>query len=126
MSEDKPVTNALIGALVIVFTTPIVPFAPILGGGVAGYLEGGNRSDGLLVGALAGLIAVVPLVFIILLLGNLFVLLVAGTGSTMPFLAGGLGAIAIVLVVLTLLLYVVVLSALGGWAGSYLKTETDL
>ncbi len=34
----------------------IVPLAPLLGGGIAGYLEGGERDDGVRVGLLSGVV----------------------------------------------------------------------
>lgn len=123
MAEGDTLPNALIGALVTIFTTPIVPFAPVLGGAVAGYLQGDDTGDGVTVGALAGLIALVPLLVILFLLGNLFLVVLAVTGEGMVGLLGGIGLVAVVFVLVSLLIWVVTLSALGGWAGSYLKAE---
>lgn len=45
--ERSPNTffNALIGAIVSV-VLGFIPFSPVLGGGIAGYLEGGDSRDG--------------------------------------------------------------------------------
>jgi hypothetical protein len=40
-------TNALVGAAVTVLSATAVPLAPLLGGGVAGYLQAGEAGDGL-------------------------------------------------------------------------------
>ena len=87
-------TNALVGAAVTVLLTTAVPLAPLLGGGVAGYLQAGEAGDGLRVGALAGGVAVPVLLALVALsvfpiyralgsmtgLGGLAVLVAAGTG----------------------------------------------
>lgn len=125
MNSDNTVVNALVGAVATIFITPFLPFAPVFGGAIAGYLEGGNSGDGLRVGVISGLIAVIPLFIFLLLLGNLFVLFLAAAGVSTPELAG-LGITVLVLVFLSVLVYVVALSAFGGWAGAYLQRETDL
>jgi hypothetical protein len=55
-ASDGRLTNALIGAVVTV-VLPFVPFSPLLGGAVAGYLQ---ERDGFRVGAPSGAIAAVP------------------------------------------------------------------
>ena len=125
MNSDNTVVNALVGAVATIFITPFLPFAPVFGGAIAGYLEGGSSGDGLRVGGISGLIAVIPLFIFLLLLGNLFVLFLAAAGVSTPELAG-LGITVLVLVFLSVLVYVVALSAFGGWAGAYLQRETDL
>jgi len=88
------VTNALVGAAVTVLSATVVPLAPLLGGGVAGYLQAGEAGDGLRIGALAGVVAVPVLLALVALLvlpiyrtlggttglGGLAVLVAAGTG----------------------------------------------
>lgn len=120
MGRGDTLANALVGAIVTIFVTPFLPFAPIFGGGVAGYLEGTNGARGVRVGALAGLIALVPLLLFLALIGNLFVFVFAPAGITSPGLTG-LGLTVLLLVFLAALVYVVVLSTLGGWAGAYLR-----
>lgn len=126
MAEGDTLANALIGALVTVLATPVLPGAPLLGGLVSGYLQGGNREDGLIVGTYAGLIALLPLFVLVFLLGNLLFFLVAVTGSGIISMLGGLGLVVVFVLFVGGLLYIVLLSALGGWLGNYLKTEMDL
>lgn len=113
-SEQAPNTwlNALLGAAVTVFLS-FIPFSPVLGGGVAGYLEGGDTTSGGKVGALSGLFAAIPLALIVVAFAG-FVLI------------GGSGRAIVVLAFLALVLvgfYTVVLSALGGVLGVYVKEE---
>ena len=125
MNSDSTAINALVGAVATIFITPFLPFAPAFGGAVAGYLEGGNGGDGLRVGAISGLIAIVPLFVFLILLGNLFLLFLAAAGVSTPELTG-LGITVLVLLFLSVLVYVVALSAIGGWVGAYLQRETDV
>lgn len=108
--------NALIGGLVTAITAFFVPLSPVLGGGIAGYLEGGETGDGLRVGALSGLFSLLPLFFI---------------GLVALFFVGVLipprGAIGIAflgfLVVIVGVFYTVGLGAIGGAIGIYVKNE---
>ena len=99
--------KALVGAAVTVLSATVVPLAPLLGGGVAGYLRAGEAGDGLLVGALAGGVAVPALLALVVLL----VLPVYRTlgGTT------GLGGVAVLVAAGTG--YVVGLSTVGGHVG---------
>lgn len=110
--------NALIGAAATVFLS-FVPFSPVLGGAVAGYLQEG---DGVRVGAISGVFAAIPLA----LIGLVFFLVAVGVAVGGP---GG-GTVWVVLVILIMLAflaaYTVGLSALGGVLGVYLKRETDI
>ena len=115
-SDDASSTSVavLVGAAITVVTTTAVPLSPVLGGGVAGYLDAGPRQSGLRVGALVGAVAapVLLLVGILLLrpmyraLGvmrpvpGLVVVAVAGIGDVLAF------------------------STVGGYLGSYVATET--
>ena len=123
MAEGDTLVNALIGA-VVGLVLSFLPLSPMLGGAIAGYLEGGDRDDGVRVGAIAGVIAFLPLVgFGVLLFGFGAFFLVGGFPSR-------LGVVALVFLVLfglvLLGLYTVGLSALGGWLGNYVLTDTDL
>ncbi len=117
-AEQTPNTwlNAIIGGVITAATTMFVPFSPVLGGGVAGYLEGPDTNAGIKVGVFAGFIAVLPLVLI--LLGALFFI---------PVIGGPRSALGIIVLLLFALLflgaYVVGFSALGGILGAYLKRE---
>ncbi|SDQ09537.1 DUF5518 domain-containing protein [Halopelagius longus] len=113
--------SALLGALVSIVAS-FVPFSPVLGGGVAGYLHYGTREEGAKVGAVSGALAAVPLVAVLtLVLGAL------------GFLTVVENAVAGALVFFTLLLFVVGatlllsagLSALGGYLGVYVREEMD-
>lgn len=105
--------NGLIGGVVGVVLF-FVPFSTILGGAVAGYLEGTETDDGAKAGLIAGLVMFVPAV----LVGGLFL---GAVGVALPpfvepwVLFGG--------VLFAGLLYVVALGVLGGMVGSYLKGD---
>lgn len=63
--SDNTLVNAVIGGVVTILTS-FIPLSPLVGGGVAAYLEGGSRGDAARVGALSGLVASVPLIFLVL------------------------------------------------------------
>lgn len=108
--------NAVIGGVTTAVTTAFLgPLSPVVGGGVAGYLEGGENSQGMKVGAFAGLVALVPLLLFLPLL--LFVVPVMGH-------RGGVAFVFMLLFALSLMgAFVVGFSALGGVLGAYLKRE---
>lgn len=105
--------NALIGGVAGIVLS-FVPGSTLLGGAVAGYLEGGEPADGLSVGALAGLVMLVPFV-LIGLFGWLFFVGAGGPGA-------GIGAMFFVFLVFGAL-YTVGLSVLGAVIGIYVKNE---
>ncbi|SDE76888.1 DUF5518 domain-containing protein [Halorientalis regularis] len=106
-------TNAVIGAVVTVVSS-FVPFSPVLGGAVAGYLGRGDGSNGVRVGAYSGLVTSIPATV-------LFAFLIGGAAVVGAEIGVGLGAVAIALVLVFALvvtvLTVVGLSALGGYLG---------
>ena len=106
--------NAVLGAVVTAIATPIVPFAPVVGGAISGYLDAGSTESGAKIGAVSGAIALVPLLVVIPLL--LFVLFLD------PVFAVGVFFILIVVAVF-LAAYTVGLGALGGVLGVYIKRE---
>ncbi len=106
--------NALIGAVVTVVTTFFIPLSPLLGGAIAGYLEGESAESGLRVGALSGVMALVPLLVVVPLGLALFIF--------EPIAAVSLLVIAAI-VVGFLGVYTVGFSALGGLLGVYLYEE---
>ncbi|ELZ03167.1 hypothetical protein C482_04074 [Natrialba chahannaoensis JCM 10990] len=120
MSRGRTAINALIGAVVAVVLS-FIPFSTIIGGAVAGFLEGPETRDGVLAGALAGAIMFVPVVGI-----ALFFLGFMGFGfgvAAVPF-EGFVVVLAFFgLLSTVVLLYTVGLSLLGGVLGSYLARE---
>lgn len=105
--------NALIGAVVTVVTA-FVPFSPVLGGGVAGYLQEDRDRDGLRVGALSGLFAAVPLLLVV---GLVLLVMVFGMAVTGEVAAPLFVVVVLLAVALFVVAYTVVLSALGGLIG---------
>ena len=112
---DNTYLNALIGAIATVLLS-FTGISPVLGGAVAGYLEGGETSDGLRVGAISGAIASLPALGILLV--ALFLIPVAPDPGAV--IGGGLIALVIVALVFA---YVMTLSAVGGAIGAYAKRE---
>lgn len=112
--------NALIGGGVGIVLT-FIPASTFVGGAVAGYLEGGDAADGFRVGALAGLVMLVPMV-LFWLFGMTMVLGVGMPG--MPGMPGMMGG-AVFIVLLFGLLYTLGLSVLGAIVGVVLADEFD-
>jgi hypothetical protein len=126
MAEGDTAINALIGAVVGIVLS-FVPFSTVLGGAVAGYLEGGDRADGLRVGAFAGVVMLVPIFLFAMFFGGLF--FAAGGMMLPPNAMGASGAFAMVALFFGLviaLVYTVGLAALGGFLGNYVKQDTDI
>lgn len=106
--------HALLGAVVTVVVS-FIPLSPILGGGVASYLHDAGSDRGIRIGAVAGIIATVPLVAIYVLL---FSVMSIGSLTTGEF-AGPVFVIVLVGVIfLVAALITVGLSALGGYLGA--------
>lgn len=113
--------HALIGAVVTVVFS-FIPFSPVLGGGIAAYLNDADTDAGLRVGALSGLIAAIPLLLFGLLAVAIFGIFTVGGPGPGPGggMAIGLGGLFVVLVVgVIAIAYTVGLSALGGYLGAY-------
>lgn len=112
MSSEAPKLwlNALIGAVItIAFSFTII--SPVLGGLVTGYL---NRSDGVRAGALAGAIAAIPLLVILLISLGVFMIV------AVPVV---LGIFFVFFAAILIPAYIIALSALGGYLGVYLHDE---
>lgn len=125
MGEGDTWTNALVGAAIGVVAGPVIPFATVLGGAVAGYLQGGTREEGIKIGALAGLIALLPFLLLVFFLSNLFLgVFVGGFGVPREF--AGLGVVFVLFALLFSAVYTVVFSAAGGWLGNYVKYDTNI
>ncbi|SFR51670.1 DUF5518 domain-containing protein [Halogeometricum limi] len=109
--------SALLGAVVSVVTS-FVPLSPVLGGGVAGYLYGRSRTEGLRVGAASGVLAAIPVVVVVALLFgglSLFTIVEDAAGAAALFVGLFLVATGVVVVL------VAGLSALGGYLGAYVR-----
>ncbi|OVE85721.1 DUF5518 domain-containing protein [Natronolimnobius baerhuensis] len=108
--HTKTLMNAAAGGGAgIVFS--FIPGSPLLGGAIAGYLEGGETTDGLWVGLFAGLIMLIPVTFFGMV--------------AFTFFAGGPGVLGTFLLVMFLIgmLYALGLSIFGAVIGVYLKNE---
>lgn len=118
-AERAPNTllNGLIGGVVAVVLS-FLPFSTVLGGAVAGYLEGGDSGDGAKVGAIAGLVSFVPIALFVSIVA-FFVPITGGPGpSPGAQLTIWLGLLAVLLLTA---IYAVGFSILGGVIGVYLK-----
>ncbi|MFC6731430.1 MULTISPECIES: DUF5518 domain-containing protein [unclassified Haladaptatus] len=116
MAEQNIWVNALIGAVIGVVLSWI-PLSPVLGGGVAGYLQ---KDEGLKVGALAGAIAAIPFILIVFFI---FGFLSIGAFSVGETGGGLLFGFLFWIIVLFGVAYSIVLSAIGGWIGVYIANE---
>ena len=121
MANRNTWINAAIGA-VITIGLSFTGFSPLLGGGVAGYLQKETPKCGAKVGAASGAIATLPVV-LVMCLG---LLLYAGIPAASPGAPGGLELAIIFLFMLPMIaLWFVGLSAAGGYLGGYLWTESQ-
>jgi len=121
MGEGDTVLNAIIGAAVSVVLS-FTGFSPLLGGGVAGYLQGGDYEEGVKVGLLSGVISSIPFL--------LFFSLVASFLFAGSLFAGGFGAAGGILFFILIglvfsLVWTVGLGGLGGYLGVYIAKETE-
>jgi len=119
LTERAPNTllNGLIGGVVAVVLS-FLPFSTVLGGAVAGYLEGGDSGHGVKVGTIAGLVSFVPIALFVSIVA-FFVPVVGGPGpGPGPQLTIWLGLLAVLLLTA---IYAVGFSILGGVIGVYLK-----
>lgn len=111
--EHAPNTwlNGLVGGAAIVLLV-FLPFSTVLGGAIAGYLEGGTLADGALVGTIAGMAALLPVLAFAWLLA-----VVLGLFAPM----GVALAAAVAVVAFLGLAYVVGLAVVGGILGVYVR-----
>lgn len=120
MGSGETWINAIVGA-VITLGLSFTGFSPLLGGGVAGYLQAEPPASGAKVGAVSGAIAAIPLLLLVILGFGLFAAVPAGAGG----FHGGIEVALIFGVMLPMmLLWFVGLSAAGGYLGAYIHTES--
>lgn len=120
MVSSRTIINAIIGAIVGVVLS-FLPFSTVIGGVVAGFLEGPNKRDGMIVGALAGAITFVPIAgMAALMIGVLGFEMSVAAAPTEGF---AVAVFVILLLTLFLLVYTVGLSLLGGYLGAVLARE---
>ncbi|WP_137288270.1 DUF5518 domain-containing protein [Natronorubrum halophilum] len=110
--DSNTVFNALLGGLAGIVLS-FLPGSTLLGGAIAGYLEGGDPADGLRVGALAGVVMLVPFV----VFGFLASMFFLGVGSSVSMFG------VVLLAVLVVAVYAVGLSILGAVFGIYVRNE---
>lgn len=106
--------NAVVGAIATLVLS-FLPLSPVLGGGIAGYLQRGPQQEGAKVGGLAGLLAAIPLFLSLLFVVPLFVIA--------PFGVPNIPMNALWFVVVLLLIvgvYTVGFGIVGGIVGTYL------
>jgi len=107
-------STAILGALVTVGAA-FVPFSPVLGGGVAGYLRSSTTTSAVRTGALAGVLATVPV--LVVYAAITWSLLGTATGLT------GLVALVFGLTLVVLVAYMTALSALGAYVGDRIVAD---
>jgi len=119
MGEGDTLLNAVIGAVASVVLS-FLPFGIVLGGAIAGYLQGAakNYREGATVGALAGLLALLPVLGLLFLFSSVFPVF-AGFD---PRLVGPVILVAVFAVVVSAV-YFVGGGALGGVIGAHLVDE---
>ncbi|WP_049924206.1 DUF5518 domain-containing protein [Halopiger djelfimassiliensis] len=120
MVSGRTVIHAIVGAVVGIVLS-FIPFSTVIGGAVAGFLEGPNGRNGAIVGALAGAVTFVPFAAM-----ALFMLGIVGFGmgvTAVPIEGFAFVLLVTALLSMTVLLYTVGLSLVGGYLGAYLARE---
>ncbi|ARS89699.1 DUF5518 domain-containing protein [Natrarchaeobaculum aegyptiacum] len=120
MSTHGTLVHAIVGAIVGILLS-FIPFSTVIGGAVAGFLEGPNHRDGALAGALAGAITFLPAAGIALL-----ALAFVGFGTAfaaIPIEGAAVLFVGVVLAFATILIYTVGLALVGGFLGAALARE---
>lgn len=112
-STGSYLSAAVLGAVVTALVS-FIPFSPVVGGGVAGYLEGLRTERTLGPGALSGVLAAAPLLAVLLFVTVGLYLGLAGVG------AGGLGVVTVAAIVVSMVFVAAFgagLGAVGGFIG---------
>jgi hypothetical protein len=121
MSKTDTARNAVIGAVVTVVLA-FTAVSPVIGGAVAGYLQQEPPKRGARVGAISGVIASIPYLLVLALAVAVFF----GTSTTGGFGVPGAIELAIILLLIVPLgvLWNAGLSAVGGYVGAYIRTNS--
>lgn len=120
MGDGDTLLNAVIGAVVTVVLS-FTGFSPLLGGGVAGYLQRGDRAEGARVGAISGAIASIPFVLLLVFVFGFFGLFLAGGGPA----EAGFGIVIVLVFFVFALAWNVGLGAVGGYLAVYVLAEFE-
>ena len=120
MGQGDTLLNAAIGAVVTVVLS-FTGISPVLGGGVAGYLQRESRRAGAKVGAISGLLAFLPFVLLVVLFFGVVALgPMMGGGAGLP---GGMELLVVLLLVPLLVAWTAGLGAVGGYLGTVLRED---
>lgn len=129
MSGKRSVVHGFVGGGLAFLVGGIVPFSPIVGGAVAGYLEGGFRIAAVKVGALAGTVASIPVALIVFDGGERFAMLGYGESVTLSGFDGGFAGFTDAdqllffgVVALSVFAFVVGFSVLGSLFGNAIRS----
>jgi hypothetical protein len=126
MAEGDTLTNAVVGALVSAVVGWFLPLGPLFGGIAAGYMQGGDRSEGAKVGAISGALGLIPALLVGALVVTVVGALFLGVGVGEFLAASFVTGFFVVVFVLGLAVYFVGLGAIGGYVGNYVRYDTDL
>ena len=118
-SPDSLRSNAVLGAVTTTVLS-FLPFSPVVGGGLAGYLEHSRSGRSVSVGALSGLLAMVPALSIIVFVT---VGMFSGLSGIQETGLGIVAAAVLFLVSLFVATYGAGLGALGGFIGGRFAEE---
>ena len=116
--RERLFSNAVIGAVATAILS-FVPASPVLGGGIAGYLQRQEAPGVTKAGALSGLLSAVPAIVLTLFVTIGLVLGIADAGLGLGVAAG----LMMVIVTIGLLVYFVGLAALGGYLADRLADD---
>ena len=106
--------HALLGAVVTVVTS-FIPFSPLIGGAVAGYLHNEGAGRGTRVGLISGIFASLPLAAVFFFM---FTIMSFGSLTTGEFAGPMFVIIMIGFILLVAAVYILGLSAVGGYLGA--------
>lgn len=127
MGHGDTLLNAAIGTAVTIVLS-FTGFSPLVGGGVAGYLQRDGRVSGAKVGALSGVFSsVLFLLFSVLFFGLFLVGMPVFVGGPAVGTFGAPGGPELLVVLLMFVPFVFVwnigLGALGGYVGAYIHED---